>query len=233
MLEAYHPPAVEASWDAWWTASGFYSCDPAAAAAAAPEDKFVMVIPPPNVTGSLHLGHALMASIEDALVRWHRMSGKHVMWLPGTDHAGIATQSVVERRLLRDRGVTRHDLGREAFLKEVWAWKEQYGSRITKQMRCLGVSVDWSRERFTMDDQLNKAVKEAFFRMHRGGLVKRCAFAVCSPHPLSVLCPSSLCFSPAAVLHRPRRSTACSSTCSQQQPLGELVVRPVHGTVQH
>jgi valyl-tRNA synthetase len=114
-------------------------------------NRFVMVIPPPNVTGSLHLGHALTNSIQDALVRYHRMSGRRVLWVPGTDHAGIATQSVVEKRLKLE-GKTRHDLGREAFVQRVWAWKQEYGNRILMQLRRLGSSLDWSREVFTLDE---------------------------------------------------------------------------------
>ena len=173
MAAAYHPQAVEAAWDSWWTAQGYCSADPAAAAAAGEAGRFVMVIPPPNVTGSLHLGHALTSSIEDCLARWHRMRGKHVLWLPGTDHAGIATQTVVEKRLKKERGLSRHDLGREAFMAEVWKWKEAYGSRITGQLRHMGVSTDWSRERFTMDAGLSASVQEAFVRMHESGLVYR------------------------------------------------------------
>jgi valyl-tRNA synthetase len=173
MLPAYHPQAVEAAWDSWWTKKGFYSADPAAAAAAGEAGRFVMVIPPPNVTGSLHLGHALTSAVEDCLTRWHRMNGRHTLWLPGTDHAGIATQTVVEKRLKKERGVSRHDLGREAFVKEVWGWKETYGNKITSQLRHLGVSTDWSRERFTMDERLSKAVNEAFVRLHEQGLVYR------------------------------------------------------------
>ena len=173
MEAGYHPQQVEAAWDAWWEASGFYSADPAAAAAAGPEGRFVMVIPPPNVTGTLHLGHGLTDSIEDCLARWHRMQGKPVMWLPGMDHAGIATQSVVEKRLAKERGITRHDLGREAFLEEVWKWKEAYGGKITEQIRHLGASVDWSRMHFTMDDALSTAVKEAFVTMYDKGLIYR------------------------------------------------------------
>jgi valyl-tRNA synthetase len=173
MLPAYHPQVVEAAWDSWWTAQGYYSADPVKAQAAGEEGRFVMVIPPPNVTGSLHLGHALTSAVEDSLTRWHRMHGRPTMWLPGTDHAGIATQSVVEKRLKKERNITRHDLGRDAFLKEVWAWKETYGANITKQLRHLAVSTDWSREAFTMDANLNRAVKEAFVRMHESGLVYR------------------------------------------------------------
>jgi len=173
MLAAYHPKAVEHAWDAWWAKSGYYTTDPALAEAAGEDGRFVMVIPPPNVTGSLHLGHALTCSIQDTLCRWHRMHGRPVMWLPGTDHAGIATQTVVERRLTKLEGKTRHDLGREAFLERVWQWKDQYAANIVTQLRHLGVSVDWSRERFTMDDGLSVAVTEAFCRMHAKGLIYR------------------------------------------------------------
>ena len=173
MLPAYYPASVESAWDSWWEKSGFYTCDPAAAAAVGPADRFVMVIPPPTVTGSLHLGHALTAAVEDSLTRWHRMCGRPTMWLPGTDHAGIATQAVVEKRLAKERGLTRHDLGRTAFMDEVWKWKEASGNRITTQHRSLGVSVDWSREAFTMDPKLSVAVVEAFVRLSEQGLVYR------------------------------------------------------------
>lgn len=119
MADAYHPEQVEAAWDAWWEERGLYKPDPDSDA-----EPFVMVIPPPNVTGTLHLGHALTISIEDAVTRWHRMSGRNALWVPGTDHAGIATQVVVEKKLMREQGKTRHDIGREAFLEEVWKWYE-------------------------------------------------------------------------------------------------------------
>jgi valyl-tRNA synthetase len=118
------------------------------------KEQFVIVIPPPNVTGSLHLGHALTNSIEDAYCRWNRMSGRRVLWVPGTDHAGIATQAVVEKKIWKEEGKTRHDLGREEFVKRIWDWKNMYGSRITSQLRRIGSSVDWGREAFTMDDNL-------------------------------------------------------------------------------
>jgi len=171
--DAYDPEAVEAAWQDWWEASGFYKGDPAAAMGRPEDEKFVMVIPPPNVTGSLHLGHGLTAAVEDTLTRWHRMKGHATLYVPGTDHAGIATQSVVEKMLMKNEGKNRHDLGREEFVKKIWEWKNEYGNRITSQLRHLGSSVDWSRERFTMDDMLSKAVVEAFNRFHEKGLLYR------------------------------------------------------------
>jgi valyl-tRNA synthetase len=123
------------------------------------------MIPPPNVTGSLHMGHAFQHTIMDALIRYHRMRASNTLWQPGTDHAGIATQMVVERKLAAE-GKTRHDLGREAFIEKVWEWKEESGGTITRQMRRLGASVDWSRERFTMDEGLSAAVREVFVRLY-------------------------------------------------------------------
>ena len=173
MADGYHPQAVEAAWQDWWEASGFYSCDPKVAEGKSDDEKFVMVIPPPNVTGSLHLGHALTAAVEDTLTRWHRMLGHSTLYVPGTDHAGIATQSVVEKMIMKQSNQTRHDLGREEFVKKVWEWKAEYGNRITTQLRRLGSSVDWSRERFTMDEMCSKAVIEAFNRFHEDGLLYR------------------------------------------------------------
>mmetsp|Transcript_28665 Transcript_28665/g.43308 ORF Transcript_28665/g.43308 Transcript_28665/m.43308 type:complete len:1084 (+) Transcript_28665:140-3391(+) len=174
IADAYYPTAVEAAWQDWWEASGFYKGDPALALSKnSPDEKFIMVIPPPNVTGSLHLGHALTAAVEDTLTRWHRMKGHATLYVPGTDHAGIATQSVVEKMLMKTEGKNRHDLGREKFIEKVWEWKNEYGNRITTQLRSLGSSVDWSRERFTMDDMLSKAVVEAFNRFHEKGLLYR------------------------------------------------------------
>jgi valyl-tRNA synthetase len=144
--DAYYPTAVEASWQDWWEASGFYQGDAKYALTKSdPDEKFVMVIPPPNVTGSLHLGHALTAAVEDTLTRWHRMLGHATLYVPGTDHAGIATQSIVEKMLMKTTGQTRHDLGRDAFIEKVWEWKGEYGTKITDQLRSLGSSVDWSR----------------------------------------------------------------------------------------
>jgi valyl-tRNA synthetase len=171
--DAYYPTAVEAGWQDWWEASGFYKGDPEQAMGKSADEKFVMVIPPPNVTGSLHLGHALTAAVEDTLTRLHRMKGHATLYVPGTDHAGIATQSVVEKMLMKNENKTRHDLGREEFVKKIWEWKGEYGNKITTQLRSLGSSVDWSRERFTMDDMLSKAVVEAFNKFHEKGLLYR------------------------------------------------------------
>jgi valyl-tRNA synthetase len=175
MAEAYHPSLVEAKWQDWWENRGFYSCQPTQDVMKKDPktDKFVMVIPPPNVTGSLHLGHALTAAVEDTLTRWHRMKGHATLYVPGTDHAGIATQSVVEKMLMKQSNLNRHDLGREAFVQKVWEWKQEYGNKITTQLRRLGSSVDWSRERFTMDDKCSKAVIAAFNQLHKDGLLYR------------------------------------------------------------
>ena len=133
---------------------------------------FVIVMPPPNITGALHLGHALFVAMEDLMIRYHRMKGEPTLWVPGTDHAGIATQLQVEKQLAKE-GLTKADLGREAFEQRVWQWKEQYGSQITQQIRQLGASCDWERERFTLDPGLSRAVREAFVRLYEKGLIYR------------------------------------------------------------
>ncbi|KAM0940445.1 putative valine--tRNA ligase [Dioscorea sansibarensis] len=168
MAKQYNPSVVEKSWYAWWEKSGFFVAD-----ASSPKPPFVIVLPPPNVTGALHIGHALTAAIQDTIIRWRRMSGYNALWVPGMDHAGIATQVVVEKKLMRECNLTRHDIGRERFVSEVWEWKNQYGSTILNQERRLGVSLDWSRECFTMDNQRSKAVTEAFVRLYREGLIYR------------------------------------------------------------
>jgi len=165
LATTYDPAAIEAHWYAKWEANGYFK--PSGTGA-----PFTIMIPPPNVTGSLHMGHGFNNAIMDALTRFHRMKGHNTLWQPGTDHAGIATQMVVERKLGAE-GVSRHDLGREKFLEKVWEWKEQSGGTITQQIRRLGSSVDWSRERFTMDDGLSNAVKEVFVRLHEEGLIYR------------------------------------------------------------
>jgi valyl-tRNA synthetase len=175
MAASYHPGDVEAAWYEWWDKAGFFKVSAAEATARglAAEDRFVMVIPPPNVTGSLHLGHALMCAIQDAVCRWHRMHGRTALYVPGVDHAGIATQVVVEKQLARAGRPGRREMGRDAFVAEVWKWKEEYGGRICEQMRRIGSGLDWDREEFTMSDKLNAAVNEAFVRFYDAGLIYR------------------------------------------------------------
>jgi valyl-tRNA synthetase len=134
---------------------------------------FVISIPPPNVTGELHLGHAMFISMEDLMIRYQRMKGVPTLWVPGTDHAGIATQLMVERNLLRTEEVTREEIGREEFVRRTWEWKKKYGSVITNQIRRLGASCDWERERFTLEEGLSKAVREAFVSLYDKGLIYR------------------------------------------------------------
>ncbi|UYV69234.1 VARS [Cordylochernes scorpioides] len=180
MPASYSPPYVEAAWYSWWKKMGFFKPE-YGGRDILPEDrpKFVMVIPPPNVTGSLHLGHALTSAIEDTVTRWHRMRGYTALWNPGCDHAGIATQVVVEKKLWREQQKTRHDLGREGFIQEVWKWKEHVelmsrkGVTIYDQLSMMGCSVDWDRAVFTMDPKMSKAVREAFIRLHERGLIYR------------------------------------------------------------
>ena len=168
LAKAYDPSDIEPKWYAHWLEQGCFQVD-----AAAPKAPFSIVFPPPNITGVLHIGHALTVTIQDALVRWKRMSGYNALFLPGTDHAGIATQVVVERDLREREGKSRHDLGREAFMQRVWDWKERHGSRISEQLKVLGASFDWRRERFTMEPDLCRAVREAFVRLHEEDLVYR------------------------------------------------------------
>lgn len=172
--KAYEPQRLEPHWAQWWIESGIYRAE---AALAKPGRTFSMVIPPPNVTGSLHIGHMLDHTIMDVAARWHRMQGETVLWLPGTDHAGIATQMVVERQLAAE-GLTRQGLGREKFEERVWCWKKEYGGRINNQIRREGASVDWSRERFTMDPGLSQAVRETFVRLYEKGLIYRGEYMV-------------------------------------------------------
>ena len=167
MEPTYDPASIEARWYAQWEAAGIFR----------PEyrtdgEPFSIVIPPPNVTGQLHMGHALDHSIQDVIIRRKRMQGFAALWVPGTDHAGIATQNVVERELAAE-GLDRHELGRGAFIEQVWAWKQRYGDRITEQIRTMGLSVDWSRERFTMDEGLSEAVRHVFVRMYNEDLIYR------------------------------------------------------------
>ena len=165
MEKTYEPHAIERQWYETWEAKGYFK-------PAGDGTPYCMMIPPPNVTGSLHMGHGFNNAVMDTMIRYRRMKGDDTLWQVGTDHAGIATQMVVERQLAA-QGISRHDLGREKFLEKVWEWKEQSGGTITRQIRRLGSSVDWSRERFTMDDGLSKAVQEAFVRLFDDGLIYR------------------------------------------------------------
>src|SRR5690242_16898121 len=163
----YHPTAFEPAIYAAWEAAAAFASHPDAAA-----EPYCIMMPPPNVTGSLHMGHALTFTLQDVLIRYERMRGRDALWQPGTDHAGIATQMVVERQLAQ-KGVKRTDLGREKFLETVWAWKGESGGAITNQLRRLGASPDWPRERFTMDEGLNRAVRKVFVDLYRQGLIYR------------------------------------------------------------
>lgn len=167
LAKVYDPGQVEEKWYQYWEENGFFrpEVEPG-------KRPFSIVMPPPNVTGSLHLGHAMDNTLQDILTRFKRMQGYNALWLPGTDHAGIATQAKVEEQLAKE-GTNRHELGREKFLERVWAWKEQYGGTITRQLRKLGASCDWSRERFTMDEGCSQAVREVFIKLYEKGLIYR------------------------------------------------------------
>ena len=165
MDKTYNPHSIEQRWYETWEQAGYF-------APAGQGEPYCIMIPPPNVTGSLHMGHAFQDTLMDALTRYHRMRGDNTLWQPGTDHAGIATQMVVERQLNSDNK-TRHDLGREAFIERIWDWKHESGGTITRQLRRMGSSVDWSRERFTMDTGLSEAVRETFVRLYEEGLIYR------------------------------------------------------------
>ncbi|HEY5791205.1 MAG TPA: class I tRNA ligase family protein, partial [Gammaproteobacteria bacterium] len=165
MDKTYEPQAIEQRWYAAWEKAGYF----------APQGNgspYAIMIPPPNVTGTLHMGHGFNNTVMDALVRYHRMRGDRTLWQPGTDHAGIATQMVVERQL-EGEGKSRHDLGRDAFIERVWDWKAHSGGTITRQLRRMGASLDWPNERFTMDEGLSKAVTEVFVRLYEAGLIYR------------------------------------------------------------
>ena len=164
--KAYEPASVEERWYGEWINEGCFAADPASA-----KPGFSIVIPPPNVTGVLTLGHVLNNTLQDILARRARQTGHEVLWLPGTDHAGIATQTVVERQLRKEEGKTRRDLGREEFLKRVWEWKDKHGGIIIKQLKRLGCSCDWERERFTMDEDYSRQVQEVFVKLHAQGMI--------------------------------------------------------------
>jgi valyl-tRNA synthetase len=170
--KTYEPQRFESHWARRWVETGIFHADPKATG-----PRFSLAVPPPNVTGSMHIGHMLEHSVIDAAIRWRRMSGYNTLFLPGVDHAGIATQMLVERSLA-EQGLTRQQLGREEFVKRVWEWKEKYGSRITEQMKRIGDSCDWSRERFTLSPELSRAVLEAFVRLYERGLIYRGTYMV-------------------------------------------------------
>lgn len=164
--KVYDPASVEKKWYEYWEKNGYFHAE-----VEKDKEAFSIVIPPPNITGQLHMGHALDNTLQDILIRWHRMLGHNTLWMPGYDHAGLATQIKVEEVLKKEEGKTRYDLGREEFLKRVWEWKEQYGDHIINQLKCLGVSCDWERKRFTMDEGCSEAVREVFVSLYEKGLI--------------------------------------------------------------
>src|SRR5260370_6512218 len=168
--KTYDPHTTEQRIYQWWESSGYFK--PRRTPENAKRPPFVISMPPPNVTGALHLGHAITATIEDIMIRFHRMRGDPTLWVPGEDHAGIATQAVVEKQLASE-GTDRHQIGREAFVARVWDWVRQYKHRIQDQHRRLGASCDWERERFTLDDGPSRAVREVFVRLYEEGLIYR------------------------------------------------------------
>src|ERR671928_698072 len=167
MEPLYRPQGVEERWQRTWEEEGYYAAEPDPS-----REAFVIALPPPNVTGDLHMGHALNASIQDLLIRWHRMRGFNTLWQPGYDHAGIATQAVVEKAL-RAEGTSRQELGREEFVARVWEWLREYGGIIMRQYRRLGASLDYERERFTMDDAYVRAVMRFFVHLYERGWLYR------------------------------------------------------------
>src|SRR3569832_1600263 len=174
--KAYEPAAIEEKWAGYWVREHLWDI-PAADERDPGRDPFTLLLPPPNVTGRLHMGHMLNQTERYIIIRWHRMSGRTTLWVPGTDHAGIATQMMVERQL-KTEGKKRQELGREKFVDRVWEWKHEYGNAILDQMKRLGASVDWSREFFTMDERLSRAVREAFVRLYEQGLIYRGKYIV-------------------------------------------------------
>ena len=164
--KVYNPKEFEEKIYGMWLENGYFKAD-----SRSKKKPFSVVIPPPNVTGQLHMGHALNVTLQDILVRFKRMSGYEALWVPGYDHAGIATQIKVEENLRKEEGLTRYDLGREKFLERVWDWKNKFGDRIVTQIKRMGCSCDWDRERFTMDEGCSKAVKRVFVDLYNKGLI--------------------------------------------------------------
>ncbi|MCA8997422.1 MAG: class I tRNA ligase family protein, partial [Planctomycetaceae bacterium] len=164
----YDPQAAQEKWFPFWEQHGYFNADPNP-----DKPSHTIMIPLPNVTGALHMGHALNGTCQDLITRWKRMQGYEALWMPGTDHAGIATQAVVERRMLEEEGLTRHDVGREALVNRIWRWKDAYEKRIIGQLKSLGASCDWRRLRFTLDETCARAVRRTFFKMFKDGLIYR------------------------------------------------------------
>ena len=182
LSKIYSPKEIEEKWYRIWEEKGYFN-------AQHNDDKpgYSIVVPPPNVTGILHMGHMLNNSIQDTVVRWKRMKGFDTLWLPGTDHAGIATQNKVEK-WLAENNTSKEEIGRDAFLEKIWEWKEKHGGLITNQLRKLGSSLDWSRERFTMDEGLSKAVREVFVNLYNDGLIYKGEYIVnWCPHDKTAL----------------------------------------------
>lgn len=170
----YDPQAAQTRWFAFWEQRGYFNADPGQTGAdGQPKPSHTIMIPLPNVTGALHMGHALNGTVQDLITRWRRMQGYEALWMPGTDHAGIATQSIVEKRMLEEEGKTRHDIGRDALVERIWKWKDVYEARILSQQKQLGASCDWRRVRFTLDDVCSRAVRRTFFKMFSDGLIYR------------------------------------------------------------
>ena len=165
LAKAYDPKQTESKWYKFWMDNGYFTprIDPS-------KKPFVIIMPPPNITGELHLGHALVAAIEDTMTRWHRMKGEPTLWLPGVDHASIATQFVVQKALIEE-GTSREEMGKEKFLERTWQWANEHRHKITEQHKRLGVSCDWSRECFTMDDKPSLAVHTTFYNLYQKGLI--------------------------------------------------------------
>ena len=168
LVKQYDPGAIQDKWYAFWEQQGLFTAD-----AASEKPPHTIMIPLPNVTGALHMGHALNGTLQDLITRWRRMQGYEALWMPGTDHAGIATQAVVERRMLEEEGLTRHDIGQEALVNRIWKWKDAYEDRILNQLKQLGASCDWSRTRFTLDEVCSRAVRRTFLKLFRDGLIYR------------------------------------------------------------
>ncbi|MEJ7593533.1 MAG: class I tRNA ligase family protein [Planctomycetaceae bacterium] len=166
--KTYEPAAAQTRWVEHWLSQGYCNADPTPG-----KEPHTIMIPLPNVTGALHMGHCLNGTIQDLLTRWRRMQGRVALWMPGTDHAGIATQAVVERRMLEEEGLTRHDIGRDALVERIWKWKNEYEARILNQLKQIGSSCDWRRVRFTLDEVCSKAVRRTFFKMFSDGLIYR------------------------------------------------------------